>query len=162
MNLHTGTHMDAPLHMLENGDTVENTALGKMITKVRVLDLTGLKDGITAEDLRDKGLQNGIPVLFKTRNSYEEGFNPDFIYLKKSGAELIASLEIPVVGIDSPGIERSQPGHETHKTLMGAGCVIIEGLRLADVDEGGYKMYALPLKIRGAEGAPARVLLSEE
>lgn len=65
------------------------------------------------------------------------------------------------VGIDSLGIERSQPEHETHKVLLGNNIIIIEGLRLQDIDEGVYMMYALPLKIVGGDGAPARVILSE-
>lgn len=72
------------------------------------------------------------------------------------------SLKISGVGIDSLGIERSQPGHETHKLLLGQGIIILEGLQLADIKEGAYKMLALPLKMHGTEAAPARVVLIED
>lgn len=161
MNLHTGTHMDAPFHMQKDGETIEKTGLEKMITKAVVLDLSNVKDKITECDLRDKRIIEGCAVLLKTANSNDKDFNPDFIYLDKSGARYLADKNTPVVGIDSLGIERSQPEHETHKILMEAGCVIIEGLRLSDVDEGLYMMHALPLKIKGADGAPARVVLTD-
>ncbi len=86
---------------------------------------------------------------------------PDFIYLKKSGAEFLAEQGIIGVGIDALGIERAQPNHETHNILMEKGIIIIEGLRLKEVPTGNYFMCALPLKIKGADGAPARVVLME-
>jgi arylformamidase len=85
----------------------------------------------------------------------------NFVYLEKSGAEYLAQLNVKGVGIDSLGIERAQANHSTHHILMSKNIIIIEGLRLAKVDEGIYQMYALPLKIKGADGAPARVILSK-
>ena len=161
LGLHTGTHIDAHLHMSENGDTIENVKLSKLISKVRVLDFTLFNDGITAEDLKKKDIKEGSFVFFKTRNSFEDTFNRKFIYLKKSGAEHLRDKGLTGVGTDALGIERSQPGHPTHKTLMEGGIIIIEGLRLKDIKEGEYMMYALPLKIRGGDGAPARVVLED-
>jgi len=161
LGLHTGTHIDAHLHMSENGDTIENVKLSKLISKVRVLDFTHLNDGITAEDLMKKDIEKENFILFKTRNSFEDTFNRKFIYLEKSGAEYLKDKSLAGVGTDSLGIERSQPGHPTHKILMENGIIIIEGLRLKDIKEGEYMMYALPLKIRGGDGAPARVVLED-
>ncbi len=161
LGLHTGTHIDAPFHMLKDGETIEKIDIERLIGKVRVLDLTQLYDRITADDLSKKKIENGSFVLFKTRNSLSNGFNRSFIFLEKSGAQYLEEKDIIGVGIDSLGIERSQPGHETHKILMENGCIIIEGLRLKDVPEGDYMMYALPLKIRGGDGAPARVVLAD-
>jgi len=161
LGLHTGTHIDAHLHMSENGDTIENVMLSKLIGKVMVLDFTHLNDGITAENLKEKDIEKGSFIFFKTRNSFEDRFNHKFIYLEKSGAEYLKDKDLAGVGTDSLGIERSQPGHPTHKTLMESGIIIIEGLRLKDIKEGEYMMYALPLKIRGGDGAPARVVLED-
>lgn len=63
------------------------------------------------------------------------------------------------VGIDSLGIERSQEGHPTHKTLFNNSIIIVEGLRLKEVVEGEYFMVIAPLKLEGTDGSPARALL---
>ena len=161
LGLHTGTHVDAHLHMSRDGDTIENTDLDKLIGRAKVFDFSQLNDCITAVDLKTKPIDKGDIIILKTKNSYDEAFNRKFIYLEKSGAEYLNNKEITSVGIDSLGIEHSQPGHPTHKTLMEGGIVIIEGLRLKDIEEGEYMMYALPLKIRNGDGAPARVVLED-
>ena len=161
MDLHTGTHIDAPFHMIDSGETIETMDISKLIGTATVLDLTDVIDGITKDDLAEKKIEAGSFVLIKTRNSFSDEFNGDFIYLKEDGAKYLSEIGIRGVGIDALGIERSQPGHETHKTLLGKGIIIIEGLRLSKIDEGEYMMYALPLKIKGGDGAPARVILAE-
>lgn len=159
MNLHTGTHIDAPFHMQQGGQTVESLDLGHLITKCSVLDLTTVKDGITNDDLIGLNIKEGSFVLLKTKNSFSEDFLMDFTYLAKSGAEYLAQMKVVGVGIDALGIERDQPGHSTHKILFDNKIIIIEGLRLKEVEGGDYCMMALPLKIKGADGAPARVVL---
>ena len=161
MDLHTGTHIDAPFHMIDKGETSETLDLDSLMGKARVIDLTGVEDGIRAADLEGKNIRENDFILFKTRNSFSESFDPGFIYLTEEGASYLKNLKIRGVGTDALGIERNQPGHETHKILLGEGILIIEGLRLRDVDEGEYMMYALPLKIKGGDGAPARVVLAE-
>lgn len=162
MDLHTGTHIDAPLHMIKGGDTIENIGLNKVITKCKVFDLTNISVKITSDSLLDKDIYEGDFIIFKTRNSYTEDFDFEFVYLDKSGAEYLKNKGVIGVGIDALGIERSQPGHETHKVLLESGIVILEGLRLKNIDEGEYFLYAAPLKINGAEAAPTRALLIKE
>jgi len=162
MNLHTGTHIDAHYHMDENGDTIEKLDLDRLMTRCRVIDMTHVRGGISRGDLMALKIERGDFLIFKTANSFSEEFLAEFIYLEKSGAEFLAEQGISGVGIDSLGIERNQPKHETHKVLMDKGIIIIEGLRLKDVPEGSYLMCALPLKIKGADGAPARVVLFSE
>ncbi|MBN1624738.1 MAG: cyclase family protein [Clostridia bacterium] len=161
MDLHTGTHIDAPFHMIDKGETIETMDIGRLIGKAMVLDLTDVMDGITKSDLVKKSINSGSFILFKTKNSFSEDFDPEFIYLTEDGAGYLRDLKIRGVGTDALGIERSQPGHETHKILLGNGIIIIEGLRLAGIDEGEFMMYALPLRIKGGDGAPARVILAE-
>jgi arylformamidase len=159
INLHTGTHIDSPFHMLENGAPTECLPLDKLVTRCKVLDLTDVEDGIGQADLAGLPIQPGDFLLLKTKNSLAETFDPDYICLKADGAAWLAAQQIKGVGIDSLGIERAQPGHETHITLLGKDIIIIEGLRLKDVPVGEYTLIALPVKIKDADGAPARVIL---
>ena len=162
MNLHTGTHIDAPYHVDDMGATIESLDLSKLITKCRVLDLTNVLDKITKEDLMDKNIRPGEFLLLKTKNSFTEKFEPDFVYVEKSGAEYLAEKGIIGVAIDSFGIERAQANHETHKTLFDKGITIIEGVRLKEIAPAEYFMCALPLKIKGVDGAPARIVLIKD
>ncbi|MCJ7690468.1 MAG: cyclase family protein [Clostridiaceae bacterium] len=162
MNLHTGTHVDAPYHVDDMGATIDAIDLTKLITKCRVLDLTKVENRITKEELMDKNIEQGEFLLLKTINSFTEEFDPNFVYVEKSGAEYLAQKAIIGVAIDSYGVERAQPGHETHKILFNKGITIIEGVRLKEIEEGVYFMCALPLKIKGVDGAPARIVLIKD
>ena len=159
MNLHTGTHLDAPLHMIEGEKNLDSFNLDKVITKCRVIDLTDAVEKISKVHLETKKIQTGDFILLKTQNSTENILENDFIYLDETGAEYLRDKKIKGVGIDALGIERAQPGHETHKILFNAGIVIIEGLKLDEVDEGEYFLFAAPLKIKGVEASPVRAVL---
>ena len=161
IDVHTGTHIDAPLHMVVDGDTFETISMEDLVGQSKVFDLTQVEDGISKKDLESFDIQKGDFVLLKTKNSFEENFNFDFIYLKQDGAEYLSEIGIRGVGIDTLGIERSQEGHPTHKTLFANNIIIIEGLRLREIEQGEYFMVAAPLKIMGTDGSPARVLLFE-
>ncbi len=161
MDLHTGTHVDSPFHMIRGGQPTESLPLKRLIAPCRVLDLTGVREGITREDLEGFDLPPGRFVLLKTRNSFDEGFRADYVYLAESGARHLAGLGVGGVGIDSLGIERAQPGHGTHLALLERDILILEGLVLREVPPGDYLLIALPLKIRDADGAPARAVLIE-
>lgn len=162
MNLHTGTHVDAPLHMIENGKTIADLPIEKMVTRARVVDVSKVTGGITQQDLEDKGIQKDDFVLLKTQNSFTESFDFEFIYVERTGAAYLAELGIKGVGIDGLGIERAQSDYATHRTLLGADIPIIEGLRLKDVAEGEYILVALPISIPEAEAAPVRAVLLEK
>lgn len=160
LDMHTGTHIDAPLHFVAGGKTIAHTTLEQLVRPVKVLDLTDVVDRITAMDLQKFDLNSGDFLICKTENSYHEGkFDPDFIYLDRTGAEYLLSRDIAGVGIDALGIERSQPDHSTHLQLLKNEIIIIEGLRLADVEQGEYFMVAAPLKFVDVEAAPARIFL---
>ncbi|MCR3906395.1 MAG: cyclase family protein [Tenericutes bacterium] len=161
-NLHTGTHMDFPLHMIPSGESSDTLDLARLITEVKVFDLQHLDDCIDVEDIESLDIQAGDFVLFKTRNSYEETFNFEFIYLNHAASQYLATKEIKGVGVDGLGVERNQENHPTHKTLFKHDIIIIEGLRLKEVEEGSYMMYALPLKVKGSDALPLSVILVEE
>ena len=161
VDVHTGTHIDAPLHMINEGDTFETLDLQKLVGDCKVLDLSQVDGGITRDHLESFEIEADDFILLKTKNSNDEEFNFDFVYLAECGAKLFAEKKIRGVGIDTLGVERSQEGHPTHKTLFGSGIIIIEGLQLKEVKEGTYFMVAAPLKLVGTDAAPARVLLFE-
>lgn len=159
MNMHTGTHIDRPLHMLPGGSTIESLDLERVVTGCRVMDFTNVEDKITKLHLQQKNIAAGDFVLLKTKNSYLDILEKNFIYLDKTGAEYLKNIGIKGVGIDSLGIERSQPEHETHIILLGADIVILEGLRLKEIEEGEYLLAAAPVNIPDAEAAPVRAVL---
>lgn len=159
MDLHCGTHLDAPYHVLKDGKRVAEQDLNQVVAKCKVLDLTGISEKIGRQDLAQNELQAGDFLLFKTRNSDCTGFDPQFVYLSEEGAKFVQEKRIIGVGIDGLGIERSQPGHPTHRVLLTAGIAILEGLRLKDIEPGEYFLCAAPLKIGQAEAAPVRALL---
>ncbi|MED1594763.1 MULTISPECIES: cyclase family protein [Bacillus] len=162
LDVHTGTHIDAPLHMINEGATFESIPLEKLVGPVKVFDLTTVEDGITITDLQHLDIQENDFILFKTRNSFEDEFNYEFIFLKEDGAHYLAERNIRGVGIDALGVERSQPGHPTHKALFDANIILIEGLRLKNVPADPYFMVAAPLKLVGTDASPARVLLFKD
>ncbi|HEY8436491.1 MAG TPA: cyclase family protein [Haloplasmataceae bacterium] len=162
MDMHTGTHIDAPLHMIEGGETMSLYSIERFVVKAKVLDLTHIEEAINQKDLEAFDIQENDFILFKTRNSSVEVFDFNFVYLEKSGAKFLVDRKIQGVGIDALGIERNQPNHETHKLLLGNQIMIVEGLRLKDVPEGEYTLIVLPLKILETEAAPARAILIQQ
>ncbi len=161
INLHNGTHLDSPFHMLVGREPTEFLNLADLITPCRVLDLTGVKDAITQRDLAPHGIQAGEFLLLKTDNSHKDAWYPGFVYIKPDAARYMAEKGIKGVGIDALGVERDQPDHATHTALLGGGVIILEGLRLGHVKPGRYTLIALPVKIKDADGAPARAVLIE-
>lgn len=161
LDVHSGTHIDAPLHMINDGETFETISLERLVGSCKVIDLTHVTNGITANDLSAFGIEENDFLLLKTKNSWDEQFNFDFIYLEESGAKFLVEKGIRGVAIDTLGIERSQEGHPTHKTLFQNGIIIIEGIQLKEVEQGSYFMVAAPLKLIGTDAAPARILLFE-
>ena len=165
-DMHTGTHIDAPLHMIKNGKTMDYFGFENIFTNCLVLDLKDVEGGITIDDLKkaevnsDIKIRNNEVVLLQTKNSYQNR-DLNFIYLADSGAEYLVEMGVMGVGIDTPGIEREQEGHPTHKKLLSNNVFIIEGLNLKGVIAERYKLMLVPLKIKNVEAAPARAFLLE-
>lgn len=159
MNVHTGTHVDFNLHMMDKGQTSSDVNIKDYITEARVLDLSYVLSNISKDNLVHLAIKKNEFVLLKTRNSNEDVFNPDFVYLDESAANYLAEIGIKGVGIDALGIERSQNGHPTHKALMSKHIIILEGLRLKDVEPTSYTLICLPLKFKGLDASPVRAVL---
>lgn len=164
---HTGTHIDAPSHFLERGMSIDKITPRKLIGDCRVVDLTNLgRQEILAEDISGLSIKKGERILLKTGNSFllfKKNFPKNYVYLSLEGARFLADKKINLVGADFLGIEKKgNPNHPTHKVLLGAGIVLVEGLNLREVLEGSYKIFCLPLRVVGADGSPARVILVKE
>lgn len=159
MNMHTGTHVDAPFHMLADGITMDAVDPALYFGPAKLFDLTNKAEIITAEDISKLDIQAGDIVIFKTRNSYSEKYDPKFVYIEVDAAEALVALGIKTVGIDAMSLERDKAEHPTHSLILGAGIGVIEDLRLAEVPAGRYFLMAVPLKLDGFEASPVRALL---
>jgi arylformamidase len=161
MDVHSGTHLDAPLHLLPEGASVDETDLGACIGPAFVADLRGVKE-IKATDLEPRVPSDVARLLVRTDNSLlwnEPRFVEDFAALTVDGAQWIANRRIRLVAIDYLSIEQFGGDSSAHLVLMEAGVVILEGVDLSEVESGRYGLICLPLRVAGAEAAPARVVL---
>ena len=166
---HTGTHVDPPVHFIEGAATVDRLPLDALVGPCRVLEFDA-PGHISAAWLDAAGLPDGAErILFKTRNSERwrkpvRPFDRDFVALDRTAARWCVERSVKLVGIDYLSIEPQGPekeGYPTHKTLLGAQIVIIEGLDLKDVRPGDYELACGAIKFEGGDGAPARVFLIE-
>jgi arylformamidase len=159
---HTGTHVDAPSHMIDGGATLADLGLDALIGPARVVELpdVGSIDRKRLESLDWIGVER---VLFRTENSRhwsDPGFFRQFVYLEPAGARFLAGRGVRLVGIDYLSIDRfGSAEHETHFVLLSRSIVILEGLDLSGVPAGDYQLIALPLKLDRADGAPVRAVL---
>lgn len=163
MGTHTGTHIDAPLHFLPKGASVDAMPLAAVIGPARVVEV-GAARSIGAADLANRNIQPGERILFKTSNSDRcwrtDEFVQDFVGLSPEAARYLVDRGVRTVGIDYLSIGGyTEEGDNTHQVLLGAGVWVIEGLDLSAVTPGQYEMICLPLRLVGAEGAPARAVL---
>jgi len=166
INLHTGTHVDAPRHFLQNGKTVEHLPLDVLVGPSYVAHLPDATD-VTPRNLTDLNLPSGIKrLLLRTRNSelWAAGtieFREDFAALTHEAAQWIVDKGIKLIGVDYLSVQRSSDDSRTHQILLGADTVVLEGLNLSNVKAGFYELICLPLRIVGAEAAPARAILRQ-
>ena len=163
--LHTGTHIDAPLHFIDGGAGAEETPLDVVMGAAVVADVTGLRGNITEDVVAGLSIpRRTARLLFKTRNSKlweSDRFSADFTAITEEGAEALVRRGVQLVGIDYLSIAPFGDPAPTHLALLGAGVVVLEGLDLRRVAGGEYELRCLPLLIPGADGAPARTLLGQ-
>jgi arylformamidase len=166
---HTGTHIDPPFHFLDHGMTAEELPLDVMMGEATVADLTGTAGPIGSDELAGLSLSGEVTrLLLRTDNSAiwaadPRAFPDDYVCLSPDGARWVVENGIRLIGIDFLSIEvRGAPGHPTHRTLLEAGVVILEGLDLSGVAPGGYTLVCFPLKIADGDGAPTRAVLLED
>lgn len=163
---HGGTHFDAPVHFVKGGATAEALDLEACVGPAYVADMSHVEGHIRGEDLEAAGIPEGtVRLLSRTRNSGWSGdsaFREDFCAYDASGAEWVVSRGIRLLGIDYLSIEpfgSGDKGNPTHRTLLEAGIVVLEGLDLAHAEQGEWELIALPLRVVDGDGAPGRAIL---
>ncbi len=165
LSVHTGTHVDAPYHFLKDGKTVESLGLKNLIGRAYVMHLPDNVDMITTKEL----IEAEIPprtrrVLIRTRNSklWETAsgtFEKNYVALDEDAAQYLVKRGVKLIGVDYLSVAPFGNTAPTHRILLEAGVIIVEGLDLSKVSRGRYNFFCLPLKIEGSDGAPARVIL---
>lgn len=162
--VHTGTHIDAPVHFIPGGSGVDETPLDALIGQAVVVDATDVPGHIDAGALAGLRVPEGAErVIFKTRNSglwEQESLSREFAGLTHDAAAELARRAVRLVGIDYLSVAPFGDPAPTHRTLLDAGVVILEGLDLRGVPPGDYTLVCLPLLLEGADGAPARAVLT--
>lgn len=166
MGAHSGTHIDAPMHFIRDGASIDKVPLEPLIGPARVIDIPDSVQAINAAELSRHEWKGSPRVLFRTRSSLRHWmtsntFHKDFAYVAPDAAQLLADAGVKLVGVDYISAEQfgAPAGPLTHRTLLGKGIPIVEGLFLDSVPAGDYDLIVLPIKVGGHEGAPARAIL---
>ena len=166
LGAHSGTHLDAPLHFLADGFDVTGLDLETLIGPALLIDVSDAQV-INAALLETLSIpHNTERLLIKTSNSQlwsenNTDFNPDFVAVSNSGAKWIVKRGIRLVGVDYLSVAPYGNSGPTHRTLLQAGVIPVEGLNFNGVKEGRYHLICLPIKLEGCEGAPARAVLMD-
>jgi arylformamidase len=165
---HTGTHLDAPWHYIDDAPRLESIAIKRLIGPCYVADLTYLDHHVTDADLDAAGIPSGTSrLLLKTRNSASwadptHAFDRNFLAVEPSGARWLVAHGVDLIGVDYLSVEKFVGDGETHRILLGAGLVIVEGLDLREVEAGAHHIIGLPLRLGDLDGAPCRVVLDAQ
>ena len=165
---HTGTHVDAQLHFVEGGQTVDRLPLEELVGPARVVDCTRSDEPIGRAAVEAAGLDGATRVLFKTSNSTRAlldvpKLDPTYVGVATDAAQALVDAGVRFVGLDYITIETYDNSVEwpAHHILCDAGVTILEGADLRGVDDGTYFMCCLPVRLVGSEAAPARTILIE-
>jgi arylformamidase len=165
LGAHSGTHIDAPMHFVAGGASIDQISIDRLIGPARVIDIADDVQAINAAELSRHNWQGAARILFRTRSSIRgwmtsPGFHRDFAYIAADAAQLLADANVQLVGIDYLSAEQfGASAPRAHQILLGKGIPIVEGLSLASVSAGDYDLIVLPMKVGGHEGAPARAVL---
>jgi arylformamidase len=166
LGVHTGTHVDAPVHFIQGALGVDTLPLDVLVGPALVIDLPRIPR-VTAADLAAAGVPAGTQrLLIKTSNSAwwaanDPEFHTDYVAVAVDAAEWVISQGIKLIGVDYLSVAPWKQSVPTHRTLLQAGIVVVEGLNLSQIGPGQYDLVCLPLKLIGSDGAPARAILTE-
>ncbi len=165
MSNHAGTHVDAPSHLNPGGLTVTDIPLEVMNGRARVVEIHN-GEKIDLPELKQLVLMDDFRILFKTRNSHlwstHKYFSKKYIYLTPAGARYLIDNGIKLIGFDYHSVDRfGDEEYPVHRLLLENQIALVEGLNLAEVEEGEYELSCLPLRLKDMDAAPARVVLKK-
>jgi arylformamidase len=163
MGAHSGTHVDAPVHFIRQGIGVDRMPLDTMVGRARVVEIKDT-ESIKPDELLRHRIRRGERILFKTRNSprvwQTDEFIEDFVFISDDAARFLVERGVRMVGVDYLSVGSFKHGGSyVHKTLLGGGVWVIEGLDLSHVNSGKYDLICLPLRLVQGDGAPARAIV---
>lgn len=150
MSVHSGTHIDAPLHFCEDGQSIDNIRLNTFFGKCTVISVSGI---LTGEDM-----ERLLPYCKRRVLFHGEGKT----FISQSAAIVLAESRVVLVGTDAPSIAPSFDEERTHRELARAGIAVLENLNLSAIDDGEYDLCAFPIKLGGLEAAPCRAIILEQ
>jgi arylformamidase len=165
LGAHSGTHIDAPMHFVRDGASIDKVSLDALIGPARVIEIPDSVQAIDAAELNRHKWRDAERVIFRTRSAKRgwmssPTFHHDFAFIAPDAAQLLAEAGVKLVGVDYISAEQfGAPAPLTHRTLLGKGIPIVEGLALEKVPAGDYELIVLPIKVGGHEGAPARAVM---
>lgn len=175
LGTHTGTHMDAPLHFLSDGASIEDLDLAALVGPVTIVDFSHLdeNEAVTRPMLESVDLSDRLIARFGWADQWRDAdaFYYDYPYFTTGAASYLVDSGLELLGLDTPSPDSSQGSLDggdddspVHKIFLEAEVVLLEYLAnldtLADLE--GWTLAALPMKVRGADGAPARAVLWRE
>lgn len=157
---HTGTHVDAPFHFDEDGQTIEELDVNIYIGEAKVIDVTD-EDTITVEALKQFDLVGIKRLLIKTKKEMnEEQFPEEYMVVDEAVGAYLRTCGVQLLGTESPSVDSVNSKELlAHHALYDNGIYILENIVLTDVEPGMYDLIALPLKIQGADGSPVRAVI---
>lgn len=163
VDVHCGTHVDAPRHFLEDGATMDEVAIETFIGPALVVD-TGAAPYVDAALLEGLGIPEGTErLLLRTRNSTDRAMYAEFcetyVGITLDAAEWLVARRCRLIGVDYLSVQRFHDPGDTHVTLLSAGVVILEGLDLIDAPAGPCELICLPMRVERIEASPARALI---
>ena len=152
MCAHNGTHVDAPFHFIKDGKTVDAIGLEAVVGMAYVTEHHGSVTGDDANEIVNKAkkLNPEAAKRILLKGDAE---------VSLEAAKVFATSGICLLGNESQTVGPENAPMEVHLVLLGAGVILLEGIRLSEVPEGVYLLNAAPLNLAGADGAPCRAVL---
>jgi arylformamidase len=159
LSAHTGTHIEASKHFLADGRPIDQVLLDTLTGPCELLDISiGAGQTLTVDEAQ--ALVGHRRLLIKTGFGESGHFSDHPALFVPQAAKMLVDAGLALVGTDRLSVDASTvPDFTLHRLLLGAGCVIVEGLDLSQVVPGSYELCALPIPFVGAEASPARVLI---
>jgi len=153
MCVHNGTHVDAPFHFYKDGCTIDEFSLSAFVGDCYIAHHDGDVTAIDAERMltaaKESGAAERILIAGKATVTAE-------------AARVFADAKLRLLGNESQAVGPVDAPMEVHRILLGAGIILLEGIRLADIPEGSYFLSAAPLNLPGFDGSPCRAYLIEK